>query len=136
MIAAATPLTSSVLEAPRSAALRIVEVPGKGRGLTVATPVVAGTLLEVAPALPLAPGSGPQPGTTVYDYTFFWGEPPFEEAIALGMISLCNHSPSPSARFETDIATRTIRLYALRDVSAGEELTIDYEIPLWFEAKP
>jgi SET domain-containing protein len=24
---------------------------------------------------------------------------------------------------------------ALRDIEAGEELTIDYDVPLWFEAK-
>ena len=50
-------------------------------------------------------------------------------------MSLLNHSSTPNADFETDIPNRTIRCFALADIAAGAEITIDYGIPLWFEAR-
>lgn len=49
-------------------------------------------------------------------------------------MSLLNHSDDPNAWFEPDFPRRVIRLYADRHIAGGEEITIDYGIPLWFEA--
>ncbi len=111
----------------------VCSFPGKGRGLVATRAVAAGMLLEIAPLIPLTEADRPSRGSVLYDYPFLWDEPPFVEAIALGLVSLANHSDRPNAAFATDLARREIRLTALRDISPGEELTIDYEIPLWFD---
>lgn len=126
-------MTALALELQRHAALRIAEFDGKGRGLLAAAPIAAGVLLDVAPVIPMTPADASAPGTVLYDYPFRWDDPPYVEAIALGAISMANHSADANARFETDIPLRVVRLFAARDIAAGEEITIDYAIPLWFE---
>lgn len=126
-------MSAPVLDLQRHPALRIAEVDGRGRGLAAAAPIASGALLDVAPVVPMTAADAAARGTILYDYPFLWNDPPFVEAIALGALSMANHSPSPNARFETDVPGRAVRLYALRDIAAGEEITIDYGIPLWFE---
>lgn len=121
------------LKLQRHDALRIAELDGKGRGLIAAAPIVAGVLLDVAPVIPMTADDASAPGTILYDYPFRWDDPPYVEAIALGAVSMANHAADANARFETDIPAKVVRLYALRDIAAGEEITIDYAIPLWFE---
>ena len=115
--------------------LGVVEMPGKGRGVVATAPIDAGALLEVAPVIPLAANDQPPRTSVLYDYPFLWDDPPFIEAIALGFISMINHSDKPNAQIETDIPNKVVRLTALRDIAAGEEVTFDYAIPLWFDAR-
>ena len=124
---------SEPIDAPRHQALRLTDIAGKGRGVVASGPIDAGALLEVAPVIPLDTESGPMPDQILYAYPFLWDDPPFIEAIALGLISMINHSDEPNAQFETDIPNRIIRLTASRDIAAGEEVTFDYGIPLWFD---
>jgi SET domain-containing protein len=53
--------------------------------------------------------------------------------LALGLVSLCNHSPRPCAGVERNHARQTIDLIAQRAIMPDEEITIDYNCPLWFE---
>ena len=46
--------------------------------------------------------------------------------LAMGCAGLYNHSFEPNADFELDRINEVIRHYALRDIEAGEELTLDY----------
>ena len=55
-------------------------------------------------------------------------------AVALGLVSLCNHSRRPSARVRPNRARETLDLLALTPIAAGREITIDYNCPLWFAA--
>jgi SET domain-containing protein len=55
--------------------------------------------------------------------------------VALGLVSLCNHSRRPRARVRRNYASETLDLVALMPIAAGEEVTIDYNCPLWFEAQ-
>ncbi len=118
---------------PRSDALHVMELGDKGRGVVAVEPINAGALLEIAPVIPLKAGDQPPRGSVLYDYPFLWDDPPYIEAIALGLLSMINHSDRPNAQFETDIPKRIIRVTALRDIAAGEEITFDYGIPLWFD---
>jgi hypothetical protein len=126
-------VTADVLELPRHAALRVADFAGKGRGLVAGGPLREGELLEAAPVLPLRREELDPQRRGIFSYPFDWPDPPYAEAIALGMISLLNHSEQPNADFEIDIPNRVIRLFAARDIETGEEVTIDYGIPLWFE---
>jgi SET domain-containing protein len=125
---------SEALDLPRHEALRLTDIAGKGRGVVAIGPILSGALLEIAPVLPLTTESQPLPGQILFDYPFLWDDPPYIEAIALGLISMVNHSDDPNAQFEIDIPNRVIRLTAARDIAAGEEVTFDYGIPLWFDA--
>ena len=58
--------------------------------------------------------------------------PRASSAIALGYTSLLNHSYMPNCEFIRHIDDLAIDLVALRDIAAGEELTIDYQMTLWF----
>lgn len=119
----------------RHPALDVRELGGKGRGVVAATAIRAGELLEVAPVIPLRSNDQPDRSSVLFDYPFRWDDPPFVEAIALGVLSMVNHSSTPNADFEPDIANKVVRLFAISDIAAGEEITFDYIIPLWFEAE-
>jgi len=57
------------------------------------------------------------------DYVFDWGKGTV--ALALGYGSLYNHSYAPNARYD-DEGQRTKIFTALRDIEAGEEITVNY----------
>jgi SET domain-containing protein len=113
------------------------KIPGKGRGVIATDVIAAGELVERSPVIPLAHADSEKPGLS--DYAFAWGEdvPGFEPgkecAIALGYIGLYNHARPSNVRLERHYAENEMSIHALRDIAPGEELTIDYDIPLWFE---
>jgi SET domain-containing protein len=76
----------------------------------------------------------------VDDYVFRWGsEKDRKSALCAlpvgGYIVMCNHSPSPNAAIRQDHMNRMLELTAKRDIRKGEEITIDYDVELWFEAR-
>jgi SET domain-containing protein len=111
----------------------------KGRGLCAATAFRAGELIESAPVLVLGHDERLKvAGTRLKHYYFHWEDEPhgqWSAAIALGLISLCNHSSFPNARFVPSIERECIDLIAHRDIEEGDEITIDYDCDLWFEIK-
>ena len=115
----------------------------KGRGVFAAAPIAAGTLIEAAPVI-IVPAAecALLDQTILHDYYFHWdGDPdggPGGEgrgAVALGLVALCNHSRRPRARVRRNLAQGTLDLVALVTIPAGEEVTIDYNCPLWFAAE-
>ncbi len=129
-------MTEPLVPLQRHPALTVREVPGKGRGLFIAADVPAGALLEEAPVIPMRPEDAVPRQSILYNYPFGWEDPPYVEAVALGAISMANHDDNPNARFQTDLPAKLVRLFAKRDLRAGEEVTIDYVIELWFDAAP
>ncbi len=118
----------------RHPTLRVVSMEGKGRGVIVCEPVMAGEMLEVSPVIPLAQPVSLE-NTALFDYPFRWRDGAHAEALALGLVSLVNHAADANADIACDFEARTMRLYAIRPLAAGEEVTIDYDCPLWFEAR-
>jgi uncharacterized protein len=113
--------------------------PGRGRGIFAREPIAPGTLIETAPVIVLSSPDCPTlDQTIIYDYYFHWdGDPDGEGrgALALGLVTLCNHSSRPRARVERNHARLTLDLVAIRQIEPGEEVTIDYGCALWFEAR-
>ena len=112
-------------------------IPGKGRAVIATAPIARGELIECSPVLPLALADSECAGLT--DYSLAWGEdapgglaPGKECAIGLGYLCLYNHAEGPNVTFEHRYDADEIAVHALRDIEAGEELTIDYGVPLWF----
>ena len=52
--------------------------------------------------------------------------------VVLGFASLVNHADAPNCDFVRYIDALALDLVALRTIEAGEELTIDYGLTLWF----
>jgi SET domain-containing protein len=122
--------------------LRVAELGSRGRGVVAAAPIGAGALIERAPVI-LVPEAerAAVDATNVGNYIFLWEHGTTGEdlwsgqgraAIALGFVSLINHSERPNCRFIRHIEALALDLLALRDIEAGEELTFDYGMRLWF----
>ena len=117
--------------------------PLKGRGVFSRSAIAAGTLLEAAPVVIVPAAECPLLDQTIlHDYYFRWeGDPAGGHggegrgAVALGIVSLCNHSRRPRARVRRNFARATLDLIALTAIAVGEEITIDYDCPLWFKAR-
>ncbi len=117
--------------------LEIREHPVRGRGIFAREPIAAGRLIEAAPVIVIPVRQCRTLDRTVmHDYYFHWdGDPDGEGrgALALGLVSLCNHSARPRARVVRNFERRTLDLVALSAIEESEEVTIDYNCPLWFE---
>jgi uncharacterized protein len=113
--------------------------PRKGRGVYACAPIRAGSLIEAAPVI-IVPAAqcALLDKTVLHDYYFRWdggSDAPGRAAVALGFVSLCNHSRRPCARVRPNHARETLDLMALMAIAAGGEVTIDYNCPLWFEPR-
>jgi uncharacterized protein len=108
-----------------SNAIEARRVKGKGLGVFARRPIRAGEEIERVPVLvlPLAEIQHQAGPNRLVDYCFLWGRGTI--AVALGYGSLYNHSYQPNARYD-DKANRTKVFTAIRDITAGEEITINY----------
>ena len=98
-----------------------------------------GELIERAPVIPINEKQWPFAEKTILsDYAFDWGEHDEQAAIALGYVSIYNHSYSPNAQLEELLDELMMEVIAIRDIQPGEEVTINYngdpanQDPLWF----
>ena len=74
----------------------------------------------------------------IHDYYFHWDGDPNGEgrgALALGLLTLCNHAQPPNARVDRNYDRHTLDLVALATIEPGEEVTIDYGCTLWFAVR-
>ena len=113
--------------------------PTRGRCVFARTAIPPGTVIEAAPVLVLpAADCSMLDGTIIHDYYFHWdGDPEGSGrgALGLGLVTLCNHASRPNARVERNFARHTLDLIAIRPIEPGDEVTIDYGCPLWFEPR-
>jgi uncharacterized protein len=123
--------------------LSIEETGQKGRGVFATGPFAEGELIESCPVLviPVQQRSSLD-STVLYDYYFPWGADSDEAALCLGFGSLYNHSFRPNARYLKDANHHKIHFVAIRAISTGEEVTVNYNgdpeslEPLWFDPVP
>ena len=139
-MAASTARGAQALDRLRSGPNHRLEIrsdPAKGRGIFAREPLAAGTLIEAAPVI-IVPTEqcALLDRTILHDYYFHWdGDPEGEGrgAVALGLVALCNHSRRPNARVRRNFPWNTLDLIALQAIAPGDEITIDYNCPLWFD---
>jgi hypothetical protein len=140
------PFESFGVRSSQRVPLRISTMGQRGRGVVAEIDIPAGSLIERSPVLVIpARDRAVVDETIVFTYVFMWEHGTVEEdlythegrsAIALGFTSLLNHSYSPNCDFVRHIDELAIDLLARRDIQAGEELTIDYQMTLWFTPDP
>lgn len=109
--------------------------PVKGRGVFARAPIAAGALIEAAPVVVVPAGQiALLDKTILHDYYFRWDDDG-AGAVALGIVSLCNHSRRPRARVRRNHALAVLDLLALVSIAPGDEISIDYNCRLWFKAQ-
>lgn len=114
----------------------------KGRGVFTNEPIPADTVLEIAPVIVMSLDEKKLiDQTLLHDYIFLWGEKEDHCAMALGWIPIYNHSYQSNCEYLMDFDEEAMFLKTVREIEAGEELTINYngdwnnDKPVWFDAK-
>ncbi len=122
--------------------LYITQTNSRGRGVFCAHDISKGDLIEICPMLILEKKELKTiHKTSLHDYYFLWGEKQDTPAIALGNGSIYNHKTKPNADFILDFEDETIEIIAIKNISAGKEITINYHgepgnnKELWFIEK-
>jgi len=112
----------------------------KGRGVFTSKNIAAGTIIETSPVIDLSVKERKQiEGTKLYHYIFEWGTSRRQAAMALGYVSMYNHSFEPNCEYEQDYEAKTMTIRTIRNVKKGEELMFSYngdpndKSPLWFK---
>ena len=103
----------------------------RGRGVFAERGFLAGDLVETAPVI-LLHTDYPALPEEIKNYVFNWGKLcglGSAHAVALGYGSLFNHDNPANLRYEADPANLALRFVATRDITTGEELTINYDAP-------
>src|SRR4051812_47277293 len=119
-------------------AVEVKPAGGRGLGVFARRPIPKGEVIERVPLLIMdaeeyAKGVDQ---SLLARYVFHWGEGRI--ALALGYGSLYNHSYRPNAKYE-DEEPQAKRFVALKDIGAGEEITVNYNgspksrKKLWFD---
>ena len=107
--------------------ISIGHFPGKGRGVVAGRMFRAGETIERPPVIVISADESPLiRDTRLAHYHFEWGPDCRQTAIALGYGSLYNHSYTPNARYEFRESEECLEFVALREISPGEEITINY----------
>lgn len=116
----------------------------KGRGVFTRYAIPEGTDIETAPVIIMNEGDRELlDRTALHDYIFEW-MPDGEKlcCMALGYVPIYNHANTSNCEYFMHYAQATITIRTVRDIAAGEELTINYngdwndERSVWFEVVP
>jgi uncharacterized protein len=101
--------------------LIVKKSPGKGRGVFARRDIRKGTTIETVPLIVF--DNDEVEGKKMATYVFEWTKK--TSAIALGYGSIYNHSFEPNARYY-DGRNETKDFVAIKDIKAGEEITVNY----------
>lgn len=124
-------------------AIYFADTDHKGRGMFTEEFIPVDTIVEVAPVIVMTPEERKMlDNTRLHDYIFEW-TPEGQKlcCMAQGYISVYNHSYSSNCEYVMDYENNTIEIKTVRDIAAGEELTINYngewndETVVWFDVK-
>ncbi len=122
--------------------LHVQPTDNKGRGVFTAEPIPAGTEVEISPVIVMKKEDRVHlDKTLLHDYIFEWGENKDRCCMALGLVPIYNHSYSSNCEYFMDFEEDSIMVKTVRDIQAGEELTINYNgdwndgARIWFEVE-
>ncbi len=120
--------------------LYIGSVKDKGRGVFTGKKITAETVIETSPVVVMTAAERKLlDQTLLHDYIFEWKGDAC--CMALGYIPLYNHSYTSNCEYFMDYDNDTMFVKAVRDIKAGEELTINYNgdwndgKKIWFDVK-
>lgn len=115
----------------------------KGKAVFTTERIGAGIVIEVSPVITMSKEDRIHlDKTLLHDYIFEWGEQKDKCCMALGFIPMYNHSYKSNCEYFMDYEEETIFIKTVRNIEAGEELTINYngdwndETKVWFDVVP
>jgi uncharacterized protein len=125
---------------PNAVNVYVSDTGEKGRGVFARRKILKGEIIERCPVIVVPRQEWTTIDETVLsNYVFDWGEDEEDAAVALGYISIYNHSYTPSAELTEDLDENVIEVSALRDIEEGQEIYVNYNgVPdnreeLWFD---
>lgn len=138
------PTSDTLPQPPLGVRMAPSSLRGAGRGMFAVKDFAQGDLIESCPviALPDHKDRARLRRTGLVNYYFLWGPERTQAAICLGYGSLYNHSYEPNARWDKQVEEERMDFYAISDISAGEEITVNYNgnpddtRELWIHAIP
>ena len=125
-----------------SSFLTVQSSPNRGRGVFTSKNIKKGTIIETSPVLVLTEKERKiLEKTILYHYVFEWGNDKKKAALALGNISLYNHSYNSNCEYEMEFGKKIMTIRAVKNIKKGEELFINYnatpddKTQVWFDTK-
>jgi len=122
--------------------LSVASTESKGRGVFTSGAIAANTVIEIAPVIVMSSEDRVHlDKTLLHDYIFEWNDEKSECCMALGLIPMYNHSYSSNSDYYMDFEEQMMIIKTVRNIEAGEEITINYngdwdnEKKLWFDAE-
>ncbi len=113
----------------------------KGRGIFSKEKIPANTTIEYSPVIVMSKEDRIHlDKTLLHDYIFEWGSDKERCCLALGLVSIYNHSYKSNCEYFMDFEKEMIQIKTTRPVDNGEELTINYNgdwndnKKVWFDA--
>lgn len=120
--------------------LYIADTERKGKGVFTSADITKNSVIEIAPVLVMNSEERVLlDQTLLHDYIFEWGDDADLCCLALGWVSVYNHSYKSNCEYDMDYDARTITIKTIRKIKAGEELTINYngkwnnDKKVWFD---
>lgn len=111
-----------------------------GKGVFTAEDLEADTIIEISPVVVMSHEDRQLiDQTLLHDYIFEWGENIRQCCMALGYISMYNHSYTSNCEYDMDYDEETMTIRTVSPVKAGTELYINYNgdwnngKKVWFE---
>lgn len=122
--------------------LYIERIANKGRAIFTSQRIPVNTLIETSPVLVMTKDDREfLDKTLLHDYIFEWGIKKDKCCIALGYLSMYNHSYKSNCEYFMNFEEEIIEIKTVRVIEEGEELTINYNgdwndrKKVWFEVK-
>lgn len=119
--------------------LTIAPSPNRGRGVFTTRSIAANTQIEISPVIVLSAKDRKFiEETMLYHYVFEWGKTRKKICVALGYISMYNHSYDANCEYEMDFEAELMTIKTVKRVLKGEELFLNYNAvpndatPVWF----
>jgi len=99
----------------------------KGRGVFTTEAIAKDQIIEISPVVVLSAKDRKHiEKTQLFNYIFEWGKSRKKAAVALGYVSVYNHSYNSNCVYEMDFDDQTITIRTVRAIAKGEELSINY----------
>jgi SET domain-containing protein len=109
------------------ASIQIAATGNMGRGVFTGEDIPAGSVIEISPVIVMEEGDRKLlDKTLLHDYIFEWDMNKKKCCMALGYVSLYNHSYTSNCEYEMEMEAELIRIKTVRYIKAGEELFINY----------
>ncbi|MEP6683000.1 MAG: SET domain-containing protein [Parafilimonas sp.] len=120
--------------------LVIESSPKRGRGVFTTKNISKGTVIEISPVIVLTEKERKTiEKTLLFHYVFEWGNDKKKACVALGYVSIYNHSYDANCEYEMEFGKKLITIKTVKNIKKGEELFINYnavaddKTKVWFD---